>query len=140
MTMTSSAQMRYSRDAVLAASPAGLVTMLYDRMLLDLHRAAAAQEAGQWEKATTELLHAQEIVAELASSLRVDLWDGAEGLLALYAYASNALRSANVNRQSSITREVLAMLEPLAEAWHFAADTPVRSAPAHRAGVDLGVA
>jgi flagellin len=34
--------------------------------------------------------HAQDIVAELSSSLDVDAWDGADGLLALYNYVSSA--------------------------------------------------
>ncbi|MGO4102389.1 flagellar export chaperone FliS [Leifsonia sp. YAF41] len=112
---------QYNRDVILTASPARLLTMLYDRLLLDLGRAEAAQLASNWAASTENLLHAQDIVAELSSSLDVDAWDGADGLLAVYNYVSNALISANVDRDVERTRESIALLEPLRTAWHEAA-------------------
>lgn len=112
---------QYNRDVILTASPARLLTMLYDRLLLDLGRAEAAQLTSNWAASTENLLHAQDIVAELSSSLDVDAWDGADGLLAVYNYVSNALISANVDRDVERTRESIALLEPLRTAWHEAA-------------------
>jgi flagellar protein FliS len=123
-TMQAHAQTRYSRESVLAASPARLVTLLYDRLLLDLHRAEHAQVVGDWAVASTNLLHAQDIVDELAGSLRADLWDGAEGLLAIYAFVTSTLRTANIQRDATGTRQSIALLEPLAAAWHEAAEQP----------------
>jgi flagellar protein FliS len=113
---------QYSRDAVLSATPVRLLTMLYDRLLLDLTRAEAAQATRNWPAAGEQLLHAQAIVSELASSLKVDVWDGGDGLLALYLYLSNSLVSANVNRDIELTRESIELLEPLRAAWHEAAN------------------
>ncbi|GAA4674469.1 flagellar export chaperone FliS [Frondihabitans cladoniiphilus] len=119
----------YGREAVLSATPVRLLTMLYDRLLLDLGRAEAAQLGSSWQIASDNLLHAQAIVAELTSSLRVDLWDGAEGLQALYSYVRTALINANIHRDSSLTRECITLLEPLREAWHEAANlTPASGA------------
>ncbi|WP_354003009.1 flagellar export chaperone FliS [Microbacterium elymi] len=73
------AQQRYRDDAVLSAPPERLVTMLYDRLLLDIERGEAAQRAGDWAAASTHLQHAQAIVAELSGSL-TDAWDGSDGL------------------------------------------------------------
>lgn len=111
---------QYTSDAVLSATPVQLVTMLYDRLMLDLSRAEAAQVAGSWLAAGEQLVHAQAIVAELSSSLKIDVWDGGEGLLALYGYASTALVNANVHRDVALTREVVGLLEPLRQAWHEA--------------------
>ena len=121
---------QYNRDVILTASPARLLTMLYDRLLLDLGRAEAAQLASNWAVSTENLLHAQDIVAELSSSLDVDAWDGADGLLAVYNYVSNALISANVDRDVERTRESVALLEPLRTAWHEAAMQLPAPAPA----------
>jgi flagellar protein FliS len=111
----------YVEQAVLSATPVQLVTMLYDRLLLDLARAEKAQVGQEWATASEQLLHAQAILAELTSSLRVDVWDGGEGLLALYSYTSTALVNANVHRDVALTREVTGLLEPLRQAWHEAA-------------------
>jgi flagellar protein FliS len=111
----------YNRDSVLSASPARILTMLYDRLLLDLQRAETAQRQEDWSTATPCLLHAQEIVAELMSSLRPEIWDGGPALLALYAYVTQNLIAANVRRDIAKTRECIVLLEPLRTAWHEAA-------------------
>ena len=124
MTMYANPQQqrnRYMADAVMAATPAQLLTMLYDRLLLDLQRAETAQRQEDWTTATPCLLHAQEIVAELMSSLRPEIWDGGPGLLALYAYVTQNLITANVRRDIGKTRECIVLLEPLRTAWHEAA-------------------
>ena len=126
----------YAEQAVLSATPVQLVTMLYDRLLLDLARAEKAQVGQEWATASEQLLHAQAIVAELTSSLRVDVWDGGEGLLALYGYTSTALVNANVHRDVALTREVTGLLEPLRQAWHEAA-TSLGGGVAGGAGVPV---
>ncbi|ROQ37336.1 flagellar protein FliS [Frondihabitans sp. PhB188] len=111
----------YEREAILSATPTRLLTMLYDRLLLDLGRAEAAQGAGSWATASENLLHAQAIVSELTTSLRVELWEGGVELQALYTYVSVALVNANVRRNVELTREAIGLLEPLRQAWHEAA-------------------
>ena len=110
----------YNRDSVLSASPAKILTMLYDRLLLDLQRAETAQRMEDWGAAAPCLLHAQEIVAELMSSLRPELWDGGPGLLALYGYVTQSMIAANAGRDIEKTRECIRLLEPLRTAWHEA--------------------
>ncbi|GAA4749357.1 hypothetical protein GCM10025783_22030 [Amnibacterium soli] len=111
----------YNRDSVLSASPARLLVMLYDRLLLDLARAEAAQLGEDWSLASAQLLHAQEIVAELVGSLRPEVWDGGPGLLAVYNYVLTGMVQANVQRDVVKTRECITLLEPLRTAWHEAA-------------------
>lgn len=111
----------YNRDAVLNASPAKLLVMLYDRMLLDLQRAETSQLGEDWSTAAAQLLHAQEIVTELVGSLRPEAWDGGPGLLAVYNYVLVALAQANMGRNVEKTRECIHLLEPLRLAWHDAA-------------------
>jgi flagellar protein FliS len=132
---------QYQRDAILSATPARLVTMLYDRLLLDLNRAEAAQQALQWSVASENLLHAQAIVTELTSSLNVEVWDGGEGLKAIYTYTLTAMINANIHRDSARIRECIDLLEPLRQAWHEAADQlPAQNATAPRLSGELGIA
>ena len=143
MTMTTGAsalRSQYNRDAVLSASPVRLLTMLYDRLMLDLGRAETAQQEQNWARATENLLHAQAIVSELSSSLRVDVWDGGEGLLAIYNYVSNSLINANIHRDVERTRESIELLEPLRRSWHEAAESlPATPAPGRAAAGTLGI-
>ena len=129
---------QYSTDAILSAPPARLLTMLYDRLLLDLNRAQFAQENASWSVAADNLLHAQAIVVELASTLKTDAWDGAENLLGIYDYAMQAMIGANIHRDVERTRECIALLEPMRQAWHEAA-SQLPHTPAPRQGGTLGV-
>ncbi|MGV9768948.1 flagellar export chaperone FliS [Microbacterium sp. NPDC003461] len=123
------AQQRYQTDAVLSATPERLVTMLYDRLLLDVERAEAAQLAGNWQDASTHLVHAQAIVAELNASL-ADTWDGSASLRALYVHLTTTLIGANIGRDPQRTRECRDLIAPLREAWHGAAQAAT-TAPMH---------
>ncbi|NKX52845.1 flagellar export chaperone FliS [Arthrobacter deserti] len=138
---------QYQRDAILSASPARLLTMLYDRLMLDLARAEAAQRAQQWSVASENLLHAQAIVTELTITLDTRVWDGAEGLMGLYNYVSQTLISANIHRNVDRTRECIDLLEPLRQAWHEAAGGAASTAAAGAYGAygsrppgELGIA
>ena len=126
---------RFLDDAVATASPVRLVTMLYDRLLLDLTRGADAQSVGDRAGANTHLLHAQEIVLELAGSLRQDEWSGAAALASLYTFMHSELVRANVTGDPARTATVGGLVEPLAEAWRAAAlEVAMLSAPIDRAG------
>jgi flagellar protein FliS len=125
---------QYLADSVLSAPPARLLTMLYDRLLLDLARAETAQQSANWPVASENLLHAQTILTELSSSLNVDAWDGANSLLGIYNYASTALINANIQRDAGLTREAIDLLEPLRQTWHEAAASIPATATAAPAG------
>ncbi|CAI9389177.1 flagellar export chaperone FliS [Microbacterium sp. T2.11-28] len=116
------AQQRYREEAILSASPERLLTMLYDRLVLDIERGEAAQLRGDRETANTELQHAQQIVTELAGSLSAE-WEGSAGLRALYGYLTRELIGANISRDASRTRACLDIVLPLRDAWHAAAET-----------------
>lgn len=108
---------RYSGDGVGTASPQRLVVLLYDRLALDLTRAQQAQLVGDRETAHTNLTHAQDIVAELLSSLDLTGWDGAAGLSNLYSWLLAEMTRANVRMEAQRTADCLAVVEPLREAW-----------------------
>jgi len=112
---------RYLDDTVATASPAKLLTMLYDRLVLDLSRAEAEQRDGRRGQAGAHLLHAQDIVSELMSSLDVTAWDGARQLLSVYTFLLAELVGANVAGDADRTAACRELVEPLRDAWHQAA-------------------
>jgi flagellar protein FliS len=131
---TAVARARFLDDAVVTASPARLVVMLYDRLLLDLTRAAHAQECADRAAANRALLHAQDIVLELAGSLQHGVWDGSAALASIYGYLHSELVRANVSGDPARTRAARDLVAPLAEAWRVAALETMAAVPVERAG------
>ncbi len=141
MTMTQDprlARAQYNQDAILSASPNRLLTMLFDRLMLDLQRAEAAQSEQDWNRASGYLIHAQDIVAELAGTLDVERWDGGQNLLAIYLFSSTKLVSANVEHSIERTREVITIMEPLRQTWHEAAAIVAAQSSAQYTGSSTG--
>jgi flagellar secretion chaperone FliS len=119
--MNPSARAAYMDASVATASPARLLVMLYERLVLDCHRALDAQRAGDHQEAHRQLLHAQDIVLELRSSLKTDAWEGGPGLASLYDYLHTRLINANVKRDVTITEHCLGLVQDLAQTWREAA-------------------
>jgi flagellar protein FliS len=130
-TVTSSpAQLRYLADAVSTASPGALLVMLYDRLVLDLRRAADAQEAVDRTIATEQIRHAQQIIAELRSSLRMDGWEGADNLASLYGFILAELIAVNLEPDHRRLRAVEQIVTGLRDSWHQATATVLDAARA----------
>ncbi len=136
---TQAARNRYAADAVVTASPAKLLTMLYDRLVRDLVQGEQAQRDGDRPAAHAALVHAQDILMELHSTLKVDVWEGGPGLAALYLWMHSELVAANVAGDADRTATVRGLVEPLREAWHQAANelaaTPAAGRPFAAAAV-----
>jgi flagellar secretion chaperone FliS len=120
--MTSQAFDRYVSDSVATASPARLVTMLYDRLVRDLTIGEAAVRNGEREAASSQILHAQDIIMELRSTLDLEAWAGAPGLASLYDFLLAELIAANVGQDATKVASCRDLVVPLQQAWHAAAD------------------
>ncbi|BFU42128.1 flagellar export chaperone FliS [Krasilnikovia sp. MM14-A1004] len=112
---------RYLQDSINTASPARLLVMLYDRLVLDLTQGEEALRGDDRETASEKLLHAQEIVLELRTTLDMDAWSGAAGLASLYGWLLTELIGANVNRDADRVAACRSVVEPLRDAWREAA-------------------
>jgi len=123
------ARSRYVTDTVATVGPARLLTMLYDRLLLDVDRAAEALAAGDRAAGTSQLQHAQDIVAELMSSLDERVWDGGAQLMEIYRYLFTALVDAAVRADPERVAECREVVEPLRAAWHEAAQATAAPVP-----------
>ena len=116
MSMTTNAlRARYLADSITTAPPAKLLVMLYDRLILDLTRAEQALAAGDRAEASRQVVHAQEILLELRSSLDTTAWSGAEALASLYGFLLTELVAANVAADAG------QLIEPLRDAWRESA-------------------
>jgi len=117
---------RYVTDSIQTASPAARLGMLYDRLQLDLERADSAFAAGNTKGVSDNLIHAQEILLALHNTLRLDQWDAAKGLAALYMFLHGELVASNMSKDRSKAAIAAGMISKLAEAWRGAAENAAR--------------
>lgn len=119
--MYSDPRAAYMDASVATASPARLLVMLYERLVLDVRKGMAAQQQGDHPEAHTQLLHAQDIVLELRATLDVDAWDGGPGLASIYDFLHLQLVRANISRDVATTEGCLRLVEDLCATWREAA-------------------
>ena len=117
----SSARNAYVDNSVATASPERLLVMLCDRLVLDVQRGVAALCSGSVVEAHGQLVHAQEVVTHLRSTLRVEGWDGGPGLASLYDWLHAQLVQANVRKDAGIAEGCLTLAQDLASTWREAA-------------------
>jgi flagellar protein FliS len=148
--MTPSLRDRYLTDSINTASPAKLLLMLYDRLVLDLMQAEEAlravqqfEQARDWvadpelraqqqthrfevrATANERLTHAQDIVLELRTTLNVDAWSGGPALADLYAWMLAEMMGANIGKDPDRVAACRALVEPLRDTWREAAAAAV---------------
>jgi flagellar protein FliS len=119
--MSSLASTKFLADRVMTATPAQRVVMLYDRAILDVHRATAASAGGDPVAASEHVMHALAIVAELRSVLDLTQWDGAAQLSGLYQWVMGRLIECRTGDAEQLA-VVVEVLTTLRSAWQQAAE------------------
>lgn len=115
------ARARYASDTTDTASPARLLTMMYDRLVSDLASAEAAMQNNEIAVTGQRIGRAQEILLELAASLDIEIWPEGEPLRRLYLWMVSELWTARLRKQPEKVAECRQLIEPLRDAWRTAA-------------------
>jgi len=115
------ARARYASDTTDTASPARLLTMLYDTLVSDLAAAEGAIQRGEIELTGNKIGRAQEILLELAATLDIEAWPEGEPLRRLYLWMVSELWNARLKRDPGLVAECRLLVEPLRDAWRTAA-------------------
>ena len=126
--MYANAKNAYVGNSVATARPERLLVMLCDRLVLDVQRALEAQQDRNLPEAHHQLIHAQEVVIHLRSTLRVEAWEGGPGLASLYDWLHNELIRANISKDPAVTEGCLSIVTNLADTWKTAALQAARAA------------
>ncbi len=121
----------YRKNAVLGASPAQLVVMLYDGALRFIEGGRLAMRAKDLSRQNDALQRAQRIVTELLSTLdRAQGGEIATNLASLYGFVLDRLATANIEDREPPLDEAVKTLRELREAWaQIAATAPGSAAP-----------
>jgi flagellar secretion chaperone FliS len=108
----------YQNQQIMTATPAQLVTMLYERAILSLKTAVRSIEAGDIEARFNANKQAGDIITHLCTTLDAERGgEIAANLSQLYRYMLGRLTFVDVRNDPDPAREVIALLEPLRESW-----------------------
>lgn len=119
--MTNPAANPYAQSSVQTASPARLVTMLYDRLLVSLHRSRDAEARGTPDAIgliNAELQRAQDILDQLRFGLDHEAGgEVAANLDALYGWCCERVVAANLSKDLADVAVVERVVTDLRDAW-----------------------
>ncbi|HWX44139.1 MAG TPA: flagellar export chaperone FliS [Solirubrobacteraceae bacterium] len=118
MTPLTAAPQAYRENAVLSATPAQLVVMLYDAARRFLRQAATAMRAGEVESAHNTLRRAEMIVVHLDGVLDHEQGgEVAQRLHTIYQFCMAHLNRARMDQEAHKLTEVADLLGELRESW-----------------------
>jgi flagellar protein FliS len=108
----------YLKNQVMGASPIKLVVMLYEGSIRSMKMAKAAIEKQDIVQAHTQLVKAQNIIAELKSSVNTDVdVTISQNLINLYDFCNEQLLQANLNKDSSLVDNAINTMSELLASW-----------------------
>jgi flagellar protein FliS len=121
----------YREREILTASPAKLVVIVFDHLLVNLRRAKLAHEAGNVEARVEAVCKAREAVMELLASTDVERGgEIAQNLRALYVFLFNELLVMGHSPDALRLQKIAETVMNLREAFAAIAANPVAESPA----------
>ncbi len=106
----------YLEQKIMAAKPEELTMMLYDGMVKFLKQGVLYNDTKNVQKTHNAIMRAQAIIEELKVTLD-DAYDVSENLKEMYVYMNARLIDANLEKDSTIIKEVLGFAEELRDTW-----------------------
>lgn len=106
----------YQQQSVMTAAPGDLTLMLYNGCLKFMGRAALAMEKKDIAGVNEALLRAQDILAELMSTLDMQ-YEVANNLFALYDFIYTTLVQANIKKDPQLLKQCVALVTELRDTW-----------------------
>ncbi|EKD26795.1 MAG: hypothetical protein ACD_79C01012G0002 [uncultured bacterium] len=112
----------YFRVKVESASPMGLIYMVYERAITTIQSAKENLNSRNRDKFCKNIIHAQDCIRELRSSLNLEISDVAKSLYSLYNFMLEELVAANMTRENPLSKlnRVEKMLSELYSTWKLA--------------------
>jgi len=113
----------YQENRVEGASQLGLVHLSYEVLYKSLAHARLAIEAGDLAAEAEHTCRAMEAIAELATSLNMEMGGAvAKGLASLYAYMMKQLSGGMCTCSTEAVEEVMQLVHTLREGWQQLAE------------------
>ena len=114
---TGNPQDAYIRQKIMTASPVELIVMLFEGLKKDMFQAQRAIRKNDMENAKLKIMHAQDIVAELASSLDLNVEMSAD-LLDIYEFVIIELESVFNNKDADKLDALMEIAGTFKDTWN----------------------
>lgn len=115
MVMTNAYE-KYRTQEISMASPMALIVMLYNGCIKQLKLSGMAMEKNNYEEANNSLKKAQDIVAELMSSLDFR-YEISKNLMSLYSFIYEEIVRINASKDAARIEPVVNILSDLRDTW-----------------------
>lgn len=106
----------YLEQKIMAAKPEELTMMLYDGMVKFLKQSILYNDQKNIEKTNNSIQRAEAIITELNVTLD-ETYEISKNLSDIYVFMKSRLVDANIEKESSIIKEVLELAEELRDTW-----------------------
>jgi flagellar protein FliS len=106
----------YKDGKILTASPAELTLMLYEGAIKFCNIAIMAIEKGDKDKANSNIIKAENIIAEFRSTLDPK-YSVAKDFDVMYDYIYRRLVEANMKKDKDILEEILVYIRDMRDTW-----------------------
>jgi len=109
----------YYKVRIESASPMGLIYMIYERAMKTLTDSRVLLKKRKRRQYCEAIVHAQDCIRELRSSLNLEVGDIAHSLYRLYEFMINQLVEANITKENPLyyINQVEKMLNDLYSTW-----------------------
>jgi flagellar biosynthetic protein FliS len=128
--MQNKTQRSYQMSAIQGASSIGLIVVLFDTLVRDLRRAAAALRKNDIETRCRELNHASLVLGQLENWIDKDKGgESAQTLTQFYAYLRAKMMEATVISSATVLDTLIDMVLEVRSAWQKLDNAPPGSPP-----------
>lgn len=107
----------YRKVDIETASQGKLIVMMYNGAIQRAEEAKRHMEKRDYARVHSNLIRAQDIIAELRSALNMDIGEIARNLDRLYEYAHHLLVQANIHKDAGAITECVVILTQLRDTW-----------------------
>jgi flagellar secretion chaperone FliS len=107
-----------TKEVLYQKSPQELTALLYEGIMTNLEESIELIEAKKMVEANGKLQKANDILHRLGVGLKYEAGPIAEQLDTLYNYMANQLIAANIRKDQQIIKNMLKIIQPIAQAWN----------------------
>lgn len=107
-----------TKDVIFKKSPQELTALLYEGIIDNLEQAIELINEKSYLQANAKLQRANDILHRLGVGLKYEAGPIGQQLDLLYNYMAEQIIQANLKKDTSLLREMITLIEPIAQAWN----------------------
>lgn len=107
-----------TKDVIFKKSPQELTALLYEGIIDNLEQAIELINEKSYVQANAKLQRTNDILHRLGVGLKYEAGPIGQQLDLLYNYIADQIIQANLKKDTSLLREMITLIEPIAQAWN----------------------